>query len=138
MSVTDLPPPVAELLGQLGAAGFRPVSDVRGGMGGVRQVLRGPDGAEVEVSGDRGTWMLLLGVAGQVGRTPPEAWIAHLDGGEVQAPDLDRQVAFLRDRWPEAVAAARADPGLDALLTRLGEDYMRRRLGGQGPGRAVR
>jgi hypothetical protein len=132
MDPLDAPAPVTELLEQLGAAGFRTAADERGGMGGARIVLRGavPDPVEVTVSGDRGQWAIQVRVAGMSRGIVPAAWEAYLDGHEVtdRDLDLDHQAAFVRTRLPEAVAAARTDPTLEATLLRLGTDYMRRLL----------
>lgn len=130
MHPLDAPVPVAELLRQLGAAGFDTVADQRGGMGGAEIVLRGtvPDPVEVTVSGDRGHWAVQVRVAGMSRGIVPAVWEAYLDGHEVTELDLDRQAAFVRDRLPDAAAAVRADPGIEATLVQLGRDYMRRLL----------
>ena len=132
MDLSAPPPAAADLLAGLAAAGWETVADRRGPMGGAQVVLRGPD-AELELSGDRDHWVLTLRPAGLSRGITPEVWEAHLDGHEVRDPDLAGQVAFVRDRRDEAVAAARADPGVERRLVELGAAYMRRRRLGPPP-----
>jgi hypothetical protein len=103
-------------------------------MGGREVVLHGavPGGetgtVEIKISGDRGHWVITFRIEPLSRHLTPEAWAAYLDGTAVQAPDLDREVAFIRNRLPDAVAAVRNEPNVESQVCEIGRDYMRRLL----------
>jgi hypothetical protein len=66
---------------------------------------------------------------GDVSFIDPRVWAAHLDASAIGESDVGLQATFVANRIIDAAAAFDADPGLEAKLLRLGEDYMRRRLG---------
>jgi hypothetical protein len=132
----DTPSVVDDLYAVLKSEGFDLVEEQRGGMGGLRVVLRGPVrsadaslDAEVEITADRGNWTVALKFSGMSRFIDPRAWAAHLDGSEIGEPSVSEQARFVATRLVDAADALRADPSLEAALVRIGEEHMRRRLG---------
>jgi hypothetical protein len=136
LGLPDTPSVVDDLYAVLRSEGFEVVEDRRGGMGGLQMTLRGrvpgaeaSSEAEVEIAADRGNWTVALRFAGMSRFFDPRVWAAHLDGSEIGEPDVAEQARFVGSRLVDAAGAVEADAGLESELIRLGEEYMRRRLG---------
>lgn len=136
LGASDTPSVIDDLFEVLRSEDFEVVEDQRGGMGGLRVVLRGPvlgvetsPDAEVEIVADRGRWTVALRFVGMSRFIDPRVWAAHLDGREIGEPDVAEQARFVGSRLVDAASAINADAELESKLVRLGEEHMRRRLG---------
>lgn len=138
--VTPLPPESHELVGFLIGSGFRVARDQSGGMGGRLLCLHGdvPAGgemvnAQVEISGDRERWSVVVRFPG-TGQITPGAWMEVLDGVAVERQTGERQsfahqVRYLRERLVDMAVRVQEDPGVGAALERIGKKYKRKRYG---------
>lgn len=139
MTVTPLPPDMAELVEFLSASGFEVIRDRSGGMGGRElwlqgEVLTGDRSVttQVEVSGDRGHWVTSVRLPGMTSWITPAAWMELLDGlmVEQQTPEqgtLAYQVRYVQDRLPDMAARFLSDPDTEEKSNRLGREFMRKR-----------
>ena len=101
-------------------------------MGGVSLTLTGRSGpgpaAWIEISGDRGQWVIKLRFDGMSRYIATQSWAAYLDSVGISEPDIERQATFVESRLNDAVLAYMANPDIESDLVRLGEDYMRRKF----------
>jgi len=136
LGVRNTPSVVDDLYALLRSEGFGVVDDRRGGMGGLIVTLDRPvlgsaeyPRAQVQIAADRGQWTVALKFAGMSRFIDPRVWVAHLDAAPIGEPDVGQQAAFVGERLVEAAEAVKANPAIESLLVRLGQDHMRRRLG---------
>lgn len=136
LGMADTPSVVDDLYATLLAQGFEVVEERRGGTGAVLVTLRGPlagsirhPSADVQISADRGQWTVALRFNGMSRFIDPRIWVAYLDDAAIDEPDVGQQAGLIATRLVDAAEAVHADPGLEAQLVRLGEEYMRRQLG---------
>ena len=136
LGMADIPSVVDDLYATLLAEGFEVVEERRGGMGAVLVRLRGRvpgsithPAADVQISADRGQWTVALRFNGMSRFIDPRVWAAYLDAAPIDEPDVGQQAGFVATRLVDAAEAVHADPGLEAELVRMGEEYMRRQLG---------
>jgi hypothetical protein len=128
----DAPGAVAGLYRTLLDRGFEVVREQHGGMGGALVVLRGNVAGtpvEVQISGDRGHWSVGFLFEGMEQPQAPWVWEHYLDGGELAPSDAERQADFVADRLDEVAAVLRSEPDAVRTVSRIGQNYMRRRLG---------
>lgn len=128
----DFPAAIQQLYVWLVGHGFTVVSDRRGGMGGVLLTLTGRSGpgpaAWIEISGDRGQWVIKLRFDGMSRYIATQSWAAYLDSVGISEPDIEHQATFVESRLNEAALAYMANPDIESDLVRLGEEYMRRKF----------
>lgn len=136
MDVAGWPEPVVDLYATLLSWGFRVLATRRGGMGGIEVEMAGlvtdrsrKVSAAVNINADRGIWMLTLSFGDMNRGITPGAWKAYLDGESMEERSLAEQVSFIRDRIHEMAAAVKRNPKVESELIRVGDDFMRRKLG---------
>lgn len=136
MDVTGWPGPIAALYTTLLSRGFEVVSEQQGAMGGVDVVMSGTISdrsrtvpAFVNINADRGRWMVTAKFAEMSRWITTAAWKARLDDEPMAEQDHAEQTAFIRDRIREMATAVDRDPDIESALIRIGEDFMRRKLG---------
>jgi hypothetical protein len=136
MDLPGFPPSIAELYSFLIDSGFEVAKEAHGGMAGSRRLLAGvvstisgPVDVRFEIISDRGQWSVSFKLDDMVKPIIPAVWEACLDREELRDPDLVEQVSFVRSRLEEAASAFKARPDIEIELVRIGESYMRKRLG---------
>jgi hypothetical protein len=82
----------------------------------------------VNISADRGVWMLTVSFGDMSRGITPGAWKAYLDGESMEELSLAEQETFIQARIQEMAAAVNRDPNAESELIRVGEDFMRRKL----------
>jgi hypothetical protein len=127
----DFPDAIQELYVWLLDQGFQLESDERGGMGGAVLVLSGRTGpgpiAWIEISGDRGHWVISLRFEGMSRYIAVQAWRAYIEGVDITQISISEQVVFVSAHLNDAAIASVANPSIEAGLVRIGEEYMRRK-----------
>ena len=127
MNADDFPEDIRGFLRWLEGSGFTVMEERGEGSVNRRVVLRNED-LGVEIVADRGIWSIAL--ASSPDRwIHPDVWESYLEGFPLAGDpsSLEHQIDFVQRNMPRI--AATASPEVEEELGRIGEEYMRRRLG---------
>jgi hypothetical protein len=127
MDPDDFPENIRGFLRWLEGTGFT-VTEERGEGMVNRRVVLGNEELSVEIVADRGEWSIALAFSPDRWMHP-DVWESYLEGFPLAGDpsSLDHQIEFVQRNLSRI--AATASPQVEDELARIGEEYMRRRLG---------
>jgi len=130
LDLSQAPEGVRAMIADLDGEGFTLVAEQ--GAGAVNRLLElRRESCVVRITADRGEWWIELGGPALEDWFDPDIWQACLDDVPVQMEptDLDEQVAFVRQRWPDVAKALNSPKDHAECLDRARSTRARTRLG---------